>query len=86
MKCSGICKDLIEDEQHFIIKCPLHTRERTLLYKTLHDNSINFQSQTDEENFVFIMRNENPRVITQLEKYIYNAFLVRDKLILYFFS
>ena len=81
-----ICKDLIEDEQHFIVKCPLYSKQRAILYRSLQDNSINFQSQTDDEKFVFIMINENKNVMTQLAKYISNAFLVREKIILYFFS
>ena len=36
-----ICKDEVEDESHFITKCPLHSNNRTLLYKILKENSLN---------------------------------------------
>ena len=39
-----ICKDEIEDELHFVTKCPLYSEERKHLYKSLRNNSKFFDS------------------------------------------
>ena len=82
-----LCKDEIEDEKHFINKCPLYLIERAILFRSLQDNSANFDSLTsDEQKFIFIMTNEDSKVLNELSKYIYNSLVKRDKFILYFFS
>ena len=82
-----LCKDEIEDEKHFVTKCPFYSKERAILYRSLQNNCVNFNSlDTDEQKFIFIMTNENINVLNELGKYIYNSFSKRDKLILYFFS
>ena len=82
-----ICKVEIEDENHFVTKCPLYSTERAILFRSLQHNSVNFDSlATDEHKFIFIMTNENSIVLNELSKYIYNSFIKRDKFILYFFS
>ena len=82
-----LCKDEIEDELHFVTKCPFYSKERTTLYQSLRENSINFNClATDEQKFIFIMTNENIKILNELSRYIYNSFSKRDKLILYFFS
>lgn len=82
-----LCKDVVEDEKHFITKCPLYSKERNFLYQSLEKSSIHFNSlTTDEQKFIFIMTNEDTNVMNDLSKYICNSFLIRDKLILYFFS
>ena len=81
-----LCKDTVEDEQHFITKCPLYSKQRSTLYHSLQNNSIHFNSLTDEQKFVFIMTNEDVNVTINIGKFIFDAFLVREKLTFYFFN
>ena len=82
-----LCKNIVEDEKHFITNCPLYSKQRLILYQYMGSNSIHFNSlETDEEKFTYIMTNENTIVMNELGKYISNAFLIRDKIILYFFT
>ena len=81
-----LCKDVIEDEKHFITNCPLYSKHRAILYHSLQNNSIYFTSLTEEDKFIFIMINENTNVMAELGKFISNAFVIRDKIKLYFFT
>ena len=82
-----LCKNIVEDEKHFITNCPLYSKQRLILYQYIGNNSIHFDSlETDEEKFTYIMTNENTIVMNELGKYISNAFLIRDKIRLYFFT
>ena len=77
-----LCKDEVEDEKHFITKCPLYTHERTLLFQACRQNSIHFDSLiTEEQRFNFILTNESKEVTTKLAKFVYNSFKVRDEAI-----
>ena len=62
-----VCKDDIEDECHFVTKCPLYSSERNVLYNSLKGNSKFFESLNEEQKFVFIMTNENKMVMRELE-------------------
>ena len=44
----------------------------------LKENSGLFKSLTDEQKFIFIMTNENGKVIAELAKCIFNAMKVRE--------
>ena len=82
-----ICKDAVEDEIHFITKCPLYSKERIKLYRSLQDSCAHFISlATDEQKFIYIMANEDKKILRELGKYVYNAALTRDKMIHYFFA
>lgn len=74
-----LCKDHIEDERHFITKCPLYKNERILLYRTINENSIFFEAFSDEQKFLFIMTNENENVINGLAKFVSNSMNAREK-------
>ena len=74
-----ICKDEIEDEQHFVTKCPLYSEERKHLYKSLRNNSKFFDSLNTDQKFIFIMTNEDKNVMRQLGKFVFNSMKIRDK-------
>ena len=77
-----VCKDQIEDENHFIVKCPLYSKERAVLFQSCRENCMNFDLlTTDVQKFIFIMTNENPSVIAKLASFVFNAFKVRDSAI-----
>ena len=77
-----ICKDEIENELHFVTKCPLYSSERKKLYKSLEYNSRFFLSlNTDEKKFIFIMTNEDETVMANLAKFTYNSMEIREKVV-----
>ena len=76
-----VCRDDIEDECHFVTKCPLYSSERKVLYKSLKDNSKIFESLNEEQKFVFIMTNENQMVMRELAKFTFKSMETREKTI-----
>ena len=49
------CKNKIEDEQHFLINCPLYITERKNLEIICNKICNTFEILTDEQKFIFIM-------------------------------
>ena len=84
-KCH-FCKDKIDDEQYFLIDCPLYSRLRSNLESICIENCKKFQDLNDEQKFIFIMSNECEIVIKSLAKFISDAFILRDRIVTYFFS
>ena len=74
-----ICQNMVEDEYHFITKCPLYNNERIHLYRVLKDNSRYFETYTDEQKKFFIMSNENEKVMAEVAKFIFNGMKVREQ-------
>ena len=74
-----ICQNEVEDEYHFITKCPLYENERKQLYSVLNENSRYFETCTDEQKFSFIMINENEKVMAELAKFVFSATKVREQ-------
>ena len=74
------CKDEVEDEMHFLIKCPLYRENREILFTVCQNNSIHFESMTtNKQKFIFLMTNENVDVINNLATFIFNATKIRDR-------
>ena len=70
-----LCKDEIEDEKHFITKCPLYAQERTLLFQNCCQNSLHLDSLTTvEQQINFILMKESKGVTTKLTKFVYDSF------------
>ena len=62
-KCP-FCLDVIEDESHFVLKCPLYDQERRSLLQSVITNSGNFENiPSDTQKFIFILSNEYPVII-----------------------
>ena len=79
-KCFS-CRNDIEDELHFITKCPLYINEREILFQACRDSSIHFDSYTsDYQRFGFILSNEDPAVLRNLSKFISTSFEKRKEL------
>ena len=79
-KCFS-CRNDIEDELHFITKCPLYINEREILFQARRDSSIHFDSYTsDYQGFVFILSNEDPALLRNLSKFISTSFKKRKEL------
>ena len=75
-----ICKDDVEDENHFITNCPLYSNQEFPLNR-LYKNNRFFQLFNDEQKFIFIMTNENEDVMVELAKFIFSATKIREEAI-----
>ena len=79
-KCFA-CRNDIEDELHFITKCPLYINEREILFQACRDSFIRFDSyMSDYQRFVFILSSEDPAVLRNLSKLISTSFEKRKEL------
>ena len=76
-----LCKEVIEDEIHFITECPLYEVERTNLYIECLYSSEAFQLMTNKERFIFIMSSENSKILQKLANFVYKGFKAREKLL-----
>ena len=72
------CKNLVEDECHFITSCPLYLTEREELYAEVRKSSIHFDEiPTNIQKFIFILSNENVDVLNKVAAYVYKSFAIR---------
>ena len=77
------CKDEIENEIHFVTKCPLYNAERIKLYNSCRNNTregMNFDLiPTDEQKFIFILSSKDIVITKNLAKFLINAFKLREE-------
>ena len=75
-----ICKNCdlaeVEDESHFLLKCPLYCQQRTILMMTILSYTI---SESEEELFIILMKSKETAVIKALGEYIHTAFKMREE-------
>ena len=79
------CKNKIENEEHFMIECPLYTPLRRGFENICSDTYPRYKNLTGEQKFIFLMSNENEKIIRELGKYISESFILRDKMTKYFY-
>ena len=84
-KCP-FCKDDIEDEKHFLINCPLYSKERKTIEKVYINNCARYANFDPEQKFIFLITNKNIDIIKTIGKFIYDSLNFRNRLIEYFFS
>ena len=74
-----ICKREIENEKHFLIRCPLYENQRESLFEACRENCRLFNSLTSEEDiFIFVMTNEDINVMRSVAKFVYDSFKFRE--------
>ena len=66
--CKNCDLDEVEDESHFLLKCPLYCQQRTTLMTTILSYTT---SESQEELFIILMKSRESTVIKALGKYIY---------------
>ena len=71
-----ICKEGIEDELHFLVRCNFYESERKSLLDKCIELRPNFDFYSDEEKFHFIMT--TPVLMGNVSKFIYSAMNERD--------
>lgn len=65
--------DAVENEIHFLIKCPRHSNERTQLYKEVTDACPNFLVLSDEQKFLYLVTSEG-KIIKATAKFCHLSF------------
>ena len=74
--CKNCDLDEVEDESHFLLKCPLYCQQRTTLMTTILSYTT---SESQEELFIILMKSRETAVIKALGKYIHTAFKMREE-------
>jgi len=81
------CNEKVEDEEHFLLICPLYRPQRKNLENVCKESSKNwYHTMTNGQKFIFIMSNENEEILNRLGSYIFNSMRLRDKMIEYFYT
>ena len=75
----------VEDELHFLLKCPSYSIERErmfmncALHLTIKPIEYNKTAALQERLFVQLMQSTNPIIINSVATYIWNAFEIRER-------
>ena len=69
-KCINCNLNEIEDEFHFIIKCPTYNNERHILFNVIEKHNKYFNTYSDENKLYWILSNESPECINALIKFL----------------
>ena len=80
------CNNVVENEEHFLLMCPLYIPQRKTLEKVCRDNCNRYDALNSEQKFIFIMSNENNDVLKTLGKYTFDSMGLREKIIEYFYT
>lgn len=71
----------VEDEIHSLIECPLYITDRYEFFEEINKNNKNFYSLSNKEKFLWIMSNENDRLLTRLGNFLISIFKTRNSTI-----
>ena len=80
------CTNVVEDEKHFLISCPLYARARISLENVCISNCTLYSSMNTDQKFIYILSNENPVIIKNMGKFVAESMALREKLVEYFFT
>ena len=73
------CKNEVEDECHFITKCPLYSDNRHELYCEIKKTCLYFDNLSNTQKLIHVMRNEHTIIINNLAKFVHVAMRLRNK-------
>ena len=68
----------VESELHFMTACDLNSAERETLYSRIISVVPSFTSMDDTEKFVYMLTNDDARVLTWVGKFIYKSLFIRS--------
>ena len=77
-KCRYCKLDDVEDEEHFLLKCPLYNKQRLSLYNSV---VLNVSAMSQGDVFVYLLGSKEPTTIKALGTFLHNAFRKREKVI-----
>ena len=78
-----ICKccqtNEVEDEIHFLLKCPKYEEERNKLLLPIMNSYKNFKELTAENKFIWLLSNENIDIIQELAQFVCTCLEIRKQ-------
>ena len=75
-KCRYCNLDDVEDEEHFLLKCPLYNEERLCLFKSV---VLNVSAMSQGDVFIYLLSSKKPTTVKALGMFLHNAFMKREK-------
>ena len=63
----------VEDEQHYLLQCPLYNNERLLLLETVNAMIPVFHLLPENEKFSTVMQSKTPKVMKALGNYVFTC-------------
>ena len=86
-KCLCCSLDKVEDEYHFLLQCTAYEARRQRLLRViqecfkLSDDTIHSACVDRDEVFIKAMKCADPHVINEVSNYIWDAFIIRERLL-----
>ena len=74
------CPDDVEDEVHFILKCPLYAAERRQMLKTLEDKADVSTEDLEQDETFFLLLNISS-LSKPLANYLHTSLFIRNRYI-----
>ncbi len=68
---------VVEDEKHFPLECPLHADHGYMLLQKWHTNINNFRNMGQEYKYIEIIENKDNKIIALLDKYLQKSMTKR---------
>ena len=75
-KCRNCNLDVVEDEEHFLLKCPLYNKERLSLFNSV---VLNVSAMSQGDVFVYLLSSKEPTTVKALGTFLHNPFRKREK-------
>jgi hypothetical protein len=70
----------VEDEMHFLLKCPLYSIERKVFMDFIYNDNNQVASLQTKDKFYWLLNNENINIINKLSEFILKNFEKRSSL------
>ena len=77
--CKCCALQHVENEQHFLLKCPLYAMPRTVYLSTVSSIVKHFDDLTLHDQFVYLMSSENDEIISATGNFIHQCNSLRLK-------
>lgn len=77
--CQYCTKNVIEDEFHFLMECPLYIANREHFMTEIEKSNKNFKFLSKENKFSWLLINENEKIITLLSQFLLKCFNIRKE-------
>ena len=75
--CQYCSLEKIENEQHFLLECPLYNTLRHDFIEKVESHCSNFSSLNNSSKFIWLLTNENLTVLKELGSYINKCLEIR---------
>ena len=80
------CKNSVENEEHFLLSCPLYSPQRIILEELYRKHDNTYDSLSRNQKFIHILSNKNEHILLTLSTFITEALNLRDKIMNFFFD